>query len=87
MRKPDTVKVSPESLEYAPTAGTKVDRLPCNSNRRNFVPLSPISIITSTVKAKKVNIRLRYPPIFDSWLTQNVCIVPGGRAGLNRLVR
>ena len=40
MPKPTTIEVKPESLEYAPTGGTKVIGLsPPNLKYRNFVPL------------------------------------------------
>jgi hypothetical protein len=61
MKKPTSIPVSHESLEYAPTAGTKV--LTWLQERRiegrNFVLLSRIFIILSTAKVKKVSIPMR----------------------------
>jgi len=63
MSKPTSIEVRPESLEYAPTAGTKELR---------------------TAVADLYNALYREGKE-SQYTFENVCIVPGGRAGLNRL--
>ena len=61
MSKPKTIEVRPESLEYAPTAGTKVSSAEDDvDDNRNFVPLLPISTMNSIVRVRRVSTPLRY---------------------------
>jgi len=61
MHKPTTVEVKPESLEYAPTGGTKVWLFrPPVLIGRNFEPQSPIFTTRCTVREKRANIPMRY---------------------------
>jgi len=56
MHKPSTIEVKPESLEYAPTGGTKViDLSGIILMARNYVQRSPIFTTTSTVKTKRAS--------------------------------
>ena len=67
MTKPTSIEVRPESLEYAPTAGTTVLLATSRvDSGRNFAPPLRISIMHSIVRARKVNILLRYllPPLY-----------------------
>jgi len=57
MHKPSTIEVKAESLEYAPTGGTKViDLSAIVLMARNSVLPSPIFTTTSTVKTKRASI-------------------------------
>lgn len=63
MKKPTSIPVSHASLEYAPTAGTKVPTLFQRRGRlmgRNFVLLLRSCIMLFTVRGKKVSTRLRW---------------------------
>ena len=61
MHKPTTIEVRPESLEYAPTAGTKVEIYMKQSQLiiRNFAMQSRIFTIRFIVRERRANIHLR----------------------------
>ena len=68
MKKPTSIPVSHESLEYAPTAGTKVSNPFKGKGRligRNFVLPWHVFIILCTAKVKKVSILMRLGPFFQ----------------------
>jgi len=63
MKKPTSIPVSHQSLEYAPTAGTKVPKtqfLEAEFNGRLFGLLLRIFIMLFIVRGRRVNILSRY---------------------------
>ena len=61
MTKPTSIEVRSESLEYAPTAGTKVLLVASSvDGDRNFAPPLRISTITSIARERRVNTLSRY---------------------------
>ena len=75
MKKPTSIPVSHASLEYAPTAGTKVPNhlREGRVTGRNFVLPWHIFIIPFTVRAKKVSIRMRLDPC-SRWKLMVECL-------------
>ncbi len=78
--RPESIPVPMNSLEYAPTAGLKRECHPCVFFASNQLPRTELR----EAVANLYNVTYRQGKE-SQYTYENVCIVPGGRAGLSRV--
>src|SRR5882762_3453215 len=85
--RPSTLAMPVDSLEYAPTTGVKGTSPPYNPPHKTltYTPSSP-----ARKKALRAAVANLYNDTYrkgkeSQYTHENVCIVPGGRAGLSRV--